>query len=772
VRAPAGWIWASERSFALLIGAAVGLALLLSGLGAGTEKTASDLRAGFRLHPASGAIAIVEIDAKSIAAFGRWPWPRSVHAALVDRLREKHAKLIAFDVDFSSASEPREDAALAAALRRAGGGVLLPTFRQEAGYDAAGTIESAPIAALGESAFLVAANVLPDADGRLRRMPYAVTILGAPRPSLAAMVAERRGEAGTNFPLDLHLDPTTLPRYSVLDVLGGHVPAGALAGKRVIVGATAVELGDRYGVPGFPLMPGVVAQAMAAETLLTGRDYREAGGAWPLLLALTLSAGALGRRGGWTRALLFGAGGALLLFLPALGERAAHLTMAVVPGLGALLTAAAAAAIRLLVAKYRERGLTDRETGLPNLAALVRDAASRPRLTIGAVRLERIAERVSSGGGEVVRAHVLRLADRLRLMQSAARVYRTGADTLVWVMDEAVPGEDPLAGTAHVLRAAAAGDAGGDLQLHFGVASGAGADAMALAASAALAAGRAAGAGVATQAFTAADADIVRRDEALLGRFEEALAQRRIRGAYQLQRDLRSGRAKGVEALARWQDPEFGAVSPDIFIALLERYGGIGELTAAMLGDALAAARAWHALRPGFSVAVNLSAVLLHDAAAMLRLRQIFLESGIPPECLVVEVTETAAMARPEQAIAALAAWRSLGVAVSIDDYGTGHSSLAYLHSLPATELKIDGSFVRNLVTDARCAIMVRSTISMAHELGLEVVAEGVETEAGLSLLRAMGCDLAQGWAVGRPVPAEEITAVLAGEVDRVRDAG
>jgi EAL domain-containing protein (putative c-di-GMP-specific phosphodiesterase class I) len=118
-------------------------------------------------------------------------------------------------------------------------------------------------------------------------------------------------------------------------------------------------------------------------------------------------------------------------------------------------------------------------------------------------------------------------------------------------------------------------------------------------------------------------------------------------------------------------------------------------------------------------------------------------------------------MSDPERAIAGLAAWRDLGVAVSIDDYGTGHSSLTYLQRLPATELKIDGSFVGNLATDRRSAIMVRSTIAMAHELGLEIVAEGVEDETVLELLRTMGCDIAQGWAVGRPTAPEEITRLL-----------
>jgi len=761
-----------ERRLAVLVGAAVGLALLLSGLGASFEKLGSDLRSGFVARPASGEVAIVEIDARSIAAFGRWPWPRSVHGSIVDRLRQAGARLIAFDVDFSGRSDPKEDAVFAAALVRAGGTVMLPTFRQEAAFDTGGTVESAPIPPLADNAFLVSANVQPDRDGKLRRMPYAVAILGAPRPSLSAMIAEHPGKASDSFAVDVHIDPQTLPRYSAIDVVAGRVPPSAFTGKRVIIGGTAVELGDRYSVPGFDLLPGVVVQAMAAETLLGGRAFPEISAGWPLLLALLLLGIALTPRRHALHPPCIAAACIVLLFLPSASERFAATTVAVVPALGALLCGAIAAAAHVFAGRYRERGLTDRETGLPNLAALVGDAEAEERLTIGALRIGRVAERVSSGGGAKVRARILRLADQLGFATGAERVYRSGPDTLVWRMAEPSPGEDSLAGIAHLLRAAAASEEGGELQLHFGIASGAACEAAAVVASAALAAERAAATGVTSREFTAADADLMRRDEALLSRFEAALAERRIHGVYQLKRDLRSGRAKGVEALARWQDPELGAIRPDIFVALLERYGGILELTVAMLGDALEAVKVWNAISPGFTVAVNLSALLLHDAAAMLRLRQIFLDSAVPAECLVIEVTETAAMSDPAGAIAALDAWRSLGVGVSIDDYGTGHSSLAYLHSLPASELKIDGSFVRDLATDSRSAIMVRSTVSMAHELGLEVVAEGVEDAATLDLLRAIGCDVAQGWAIGRPVPAEDIAAFLAAEAKASRRAG
>jgi EAL domain-containing protein (putative c-di-GMP-specific phosphodiesterase class I)/CHASE2 domain-containing sensor protein len=753
---------ARERLLACLVGAAVALALLSAGMGAGLEKFCADLRAGFAVHRPSGSVVIVEIDGKSIAAFHRWPWPRSIHGALVDRLRESGARLIAFDVDFSSASDPGEDAAFAAALERAGRGVLLPTFIQEASFGGGASMESAPIPSLADNSFLAAANVLPDRDGQLRRMPFGFTILGAPRPSIPAMVAERQGQVGGSFAIDLRLDPSRIPRFSAVDVAEGRVPTPAFRGKRVIVGATAVELVDRYAVPGHGILPGVVVQAMAAETLLAGRGYGEGSALWGLVLALAGLAAALTPRRPVARVLFFAGAAAAILFLPSATQHLAQVSLPIVPALAALLAGGLAAGARALAARDRERGLVDGETGLCNLAALTRDAAGEEDVTVGVMRIDRAAERLSAGGGEEVRALLLRLAERLRFA-AAPRVYRIDAGALAW-LGPATPGEDPLPALAHLLRAAAAGDTGQELQLHFGAASGRGADAAALAARAALAAGEAAARGVATHIFTQADGEAVRREEALLARFDSALAEGQIHIAYQPKRNLATGRFDGVEALARWQDPALGAVAPDVFIPLLERHGRIADLTARILADALEDVKGWNGPGRPFSVAVNVSAALLHDAGAMLRLRQIFLASGVPGGALVVEVTETAAMSDTPRAVASLHAWRELGAAVSIDDYGTGHSSLGYLQSLPATEIKIDRSFVSGLATDRRRAIMVKSTIAMAHELGLAVVAEGVEDESTLAALRAMGCDTAQGYAIARPAPAAEITRLLAAE--------
>jgi EAL domain-containing protein (putative c-di-GMP-specific phosphodiesterase class I)/CHASE2 domain-containing sensor protein len=740
------------------LGAAVlaGALALYMGWGIQVDEAVRMARAGYRLHPASGEIHIVEIDERSIGAVARWPWPRHFHAAAVDRLRAAGVRSIAFDVDFSSPSDRGEDSAFADALQRAGGSVILPTFRQYAGAGSGDAIESAPIPALAGHAFVAAANVDLDGDGGLRRMLFGLEIGRTPRPSLASMVAERPGAAGDSFAIDTTIDPATIPRHSAIDLLRGRIPAAALRGKRIIIGGTAVELGDRYMVPHHGVIPGVVAQAMGAETLLRGPPPPQRSRLWGLAAALALTALALhlkGRR--IVRAGLLAAG-----CLALLGLALAEGLIGIFP-LGPAAAAIAAAALigggYWIALHHVETRLEDSETGLPNLLALERIAAREGSITMAAARIEGFESLASALGAETAAALVRTLADRLRFAADVEAVYRADEATLAWHDESDELLEERIDGIAALMAAPTGSRGTADIRLHYGAARGTRGEARQLAVNAGLAAGRAAAEGLRFQRFTAEDGEAVSRDVALLAEFSGAIADGEIWNAYQPKLDLASGKIVAVEALVRWRHPVRGPIPPDGFVPLLEQNGRAAELTLHVLSEALRDAGRWAEAGRPLDVAVNVSASLLRDEAAMTVLRAAVSDSGFPPERLTVEVTETAAMADPDRAIEALEAWRAQGVGVSIDDYGTGQSSLAYLQKLPATELKIDKSFVATIADEPRNAIMVRSTIAMAHELGLKVVAEGVEEEACLVQLREMGCDLVQGWLVARPMPAAAI---------------
>jgi EAL domain-containing protein (putative c-di-GMP-specific phosphodiesterase class I) len=306
-----------------------------------------------------------------------------------------------------------------------------------------------------------------------------------------------------------------------------------------------------------------------------------------------------------------------------------------------------------------------------------------------------------------------------------------------------------------------------DVTLSFGLAAGERIDGKHLAANAALAASRAATKGLRWSKFVDADNDETNWHLSLLGELDSAMASGQVWNAYQPKLDLATGRIIGVEALVRWLHPERGPIGPDSFIPLLEQHGRVRELTTHVLAQALEDARAWDAAGYPLGVAVNVSATLLADHGFIELVGQMLRGSALPPARITVEITETAAINSADTAVAALESWRALGVDVSIDDYGTGQSSLGYLQKLPATELKIDRSFIDAVNSDQRNAIMVRSTIALAHELGMKVVAEGIEDEACLKALTAMGCDTGQGYFISRPITAAAVTELVAEQLRR-----
>ncbi|WP_222195140.1 putative bifunctional diguanylate cyclase/phosphodiesterase [Modestobacter italicus] len=253
---------------------------------------------------------------------------------------------------------------------------------------------------------------------------------------------------------------------------------------------------------------------------------------------------------------------------------------------------------------------------------------------------------------------------------------------------------------------------------------------------------------------------------ALHGDLRRAVREGDLEVHHQPKVRLADGRVTGVEALVRWPHPHLGLLMPDRFIVLAEQTGLIAPLTDLVLRRALADARGWREQGRRLTVAVNVSARLLHDLDLPDRVAAALHEERVAPDDLELEVTETAAMDDPERAMTVLGRLRLLGVRLSVDDFGTGHASLAHLSRLPVDTLKVDRSFVAGLETEPAARAIVRSTVDLGHALGLSVVAEGVETAEQWHQLAAWGCDLAQGWWLARPVPAAVVPAVAA-EIER-----
>jgi EAL domain-containing protein (putative c-di-GMP-specific phosphodiesterase class I) len=229
--------------------------------------------------------------------------------------------------------------------------------------------------------------------------------------------------------------------------------------------------------------------------------------------------------------------------------------------------------------------------------------------------------------------------------------------------------------------------------------------------------------------------------------------------AYQPKHDLRANAITGVEALMRWRHPRRGFVSPDLFIGMAEETGHIRPLTEWVIRQAITDQKVLAEQGHALMMSVNISGRLLSDEAfADFALNEVA-TSGAD---LCFEITETAVIDNPELALAIIDRFSAAGVKVSIDDYGSGLSSLAYLKRIRADELKIDKAFVLALDESSRDALLVKSTIDLAHSLGLKVVAEGVETATAMALLQGMGCDIAQGYFIGKPMALKDLVERLA----------
>lgn len=242
-----------------------------------------------------------------------------------------------------------------------------------------------------------------------------------------------------------------------------------------------------------------------------------------------------------------------------------------------------------------------------------------------------------------------------------------------------------------------------------------------------------------------------------LEELKTALREKQLVLHYQPQIDLRSGALRGVEALARWQHPQRGLIFPDMFIPLAEQHDLIGELTAEVIGQSIEQSRKWQQQGLTTNISVNISADNITSLSLPEQLSDLLINNQLDPAMLTLEITESALMCELVTSLDILTRLRMKGFGLSIDDFGTGYSSLSQLHRIPFTELKIDKSFTMSMAQDEESRAIVKTCIMLGQELNMQVVAEGVESAEILMLLENYGCDIAQGYHIARPMPAENL---------------
>jgi diguanylate cyclase (GGDEF)-like protein len=243
----------------------------------------------------------------------------------------------------------------------------------------------------------------------------------------------------------------------------------------------------------------------------------------------------------------------------------------------------------------------------------------------------------------------------------------------------------------------------------------------------------------------------------LVVELRHALERNELEPFFQPKLHMRSGLMTRAEVLLRWNHPQRGQISPSVFVPIAERTGLIRTVTDWLLERALAQVHAWRDAGAPIHIAVNISAKSLLDQALPSKIHSILTKWDVDPRFLKIEITESSIMADPAHALAIMSMLQSMGVRLSVDDFGTGYSSLTHLRQLPIDEIKIDKSFVSSMTTSEADAAIVRTVIDLGHNLGKQVCAEGVEDEATWNMLRDLGCDLAQGFWISKPVTANEL---------------
>jgi EAL domain-containing protein (putative c-di-GMP-specific phosphodiesterase class I)/CHASE2 domain-containing sensor protein len=752
-----------EKPWKLLLWTALaGLIFGLIGFGEIAEDWLRVARNSFNEHNASGQVVVIKIDDHALREYGNWPWPRRYQAQLVDRLTAAGARQIFYDINFSYASNPADDRTFADAIARSGRVTILA--RSRIGPDGASTqVDSVPLPALTAHAKLGIASVRYNWQNAVWKLTYAERLGDRTVPSFASAMADAPGGAGERFPLDYSIRVPSIPAYSAGDVLRGNVGARQLEGRDVIIGIASDVLGDRYFIPGFGRAYGVYVHAVGAETLKHGRPI-DVGWVPGFLLAFGAAAAAVLRTRFPERVVIFATVGTLLLAGPVFME--ARLVFAnVTPGLFVLLTVAGALGWR----RYRARGLVNSLSNLPNLSALRANRDGRKQALVAA-RVLNYEEIVSTLPPNNERQLIDQIVSRLKVGSTERVLYQGDAGIFAWFEDPGQPFGNHLEALYALFRnpARVAGHSM-DLTIAFGVEVGSGRSIPNRLASALVAADEAAHDGLKWKHHDPESLENASWKLSMLSQLDDAIDRGEVWVAYQPKLDLATKRIVGAEALARWTHPEKGPIAASEFVAAAEQHNRIGKLTDFVLEKAVTAAAQINKRGTDFDIAVNLSARLLTDKGFTLRLSALLARNGLAPRHLTLELTETAALAGSGDGLDMISRLRDLGINIAIDDYGTGLSTLEYLKKIPANEIKIDQSFVKSMADNRSDRLMVQSTIGLAHSLGRRVVAEGVEHRDILDLLVDMGCDIAQGFAIGRPMSIDSLIKRLS--TDRKRTA-
>lgn len=915
-----------KNATAALLIAIVSAVFYLAGWAEPFDNRLREYRFSYDNHLPSGEIVIVDIDAKSLEKIGVWPWKRSVYAKLLDRLNALGASEVAFDIDFSNASFPKEDAIFAAALERAGGATILAVFNQmpTAHSNISDLHSNQPISLFADHAWPATVNVFAEPDGHIHSFPFGGMISGEPVQSIAAILSGYPGSTQGSFIIDFGLDAGSIQRFSIADILAGEISAQQLKAKKVIIGASATELRDFFTVPRNGIIPGHLLQAIAAETLLQGRAITLSGArvVLPVILALGLmfllimswqkwrislgvfaiSAVLLESAATWfqvtgaysiqTATPLFTIG-AFSMFtvvreidlrkiLALISENKAQNTrtildrvvadnfegLVIVQEDGSIYALSRAAARMLqennenipvdlighpfceiaplpfadavsaafkdiksgtwvheppqildgafgasdrkilefgvmpsklegavtingqkepdsIVACLSFRDITKRRiaeeeisylarfdttTGLPNRnhfidyisSLLLETPADDNHLAIICLSLDRFKNIQDSLGYEYAEEVLKYAAKRVQKRLSRSDFLASYGESGFLLLINSKPDQPAVQALVETLlndltipyhhggRGSVVGTSAGVMMITDKREQ---ADKLIKNADAALHRATLSTGNSFSFFEPAMETSILARQTLELDLWK-AIERNQFQVYYQPQLRLSDNTLIGAEALIRWQHPERGFISPVEFIPIAEQSNLIVEIGDWVLEQACRDAATW----PNhLKVAVNVSPTQFMLGNLKQSVQTALRNSGISTRQLDLEITESLFIEDNNKILKIMNELQEIGIRFALDDFGTGYSSLGYIQKFPLDKIKIDQSFVRDIDHNQQSLTIVRSVTTLSESLGIDTVAEGVETEEHLALLRLVGCTIGQGYLFAKPMPADKM---------------
>lgn len=746
-------LWRNRRSrivlSALLIGAFCGMLDVALPL----EDLFISARTKVRSEAADGAIVVVKLDDHSLEELHDNDVNPGLDAKLIDRLLGAGAKEVYLDRTYPFTMQSRGASDLVAVLAKYPGRVSFGAAGRPGNLKSR-VLDVVPVKEFRQHAGVVSMAVAHHPLNLSFSFPVSSPSVVGQVPSLASALAGYHSGADKMFRADFGIDPATIPSMSYADVLQGQIDPKAIAGRKFVVGWTSSTT-EIKPLPLGEFVPAVYFHVIAAQTLKNGYPI-DLGWLPAFLVGAVLILTGVGRNRSF-KPLRLVAHATVLIVLPFVLDRF-HIEYDVMP-----------TAIMVIYATFRARNLdkmkdvseTNATSGLPSLQAL-RGSHELAHGLLIALKIRNYAGIIRSFPRAIEADLAVEIRRRIQISEPDVTVYHEG-DMFVWASDlgDIVEVFENLEGLHRIVQNGIVIE-GTEVDVGFNC----GVDSEQ---SQALPQ-RLANAMQSAEEAVRTDELVCHHDGAkgevqweisLLASLDRAIDNGEVWVAYQPKLDLATNRIVGAEALARWSHPERGPISPDKFIGIAEDYHRIERITCFVLDRAVRAAASLVRDGHDFSISVNISAQLLRNPRLPRMINEALNAHGLKPEHLILEITETGRLDRSARTVQMMEELVKAGLRISIDDFGTGNATIDYLRYLPAKEVKIDKSFIRDIASNEGDHLLVHSIIDMAHSLGRTVVAEGVESAESMALLRRLNCDQVQGYHIGRPVPFQDFVERL-----------